>query len=173
MSWVTLMAPTMGASGLGSARASAGWGWAEPRAHATPHAPERRRAPNAMATIGPAPMTTVRTMVFTAGGPRGVSRGELEHAPAPTMRISQAATPGVAQSIAEAARLLGRDEGEVWAEAAREWLSHHLGLVAIAADDANDDPPPSAPAAAVAARRAGRCWSVIDELLADLRAPAA
>ena len=169
MSWVTLMAPTVGVNGLGSAWASAGWGWTEPRAQATPHAPERRRAPNAVATIVPAPMTTVRAMRITAGGPRD----ELAPAPSPTTRISRGATPGVAQSIAEAAWLLGRDEGEIWAEAAREWLSHHLGLVALGADDANDDPPPTAPAAAVAARRAGRCWSAIDELLADLRAPAA
>ncbi len=171
MSWVTLMAPTMGAHGLGSAQAGARWGWAEARANALPVAPTSQRAAHqsaahALATIGPAPMTTRAPAVRTS------ERAHEAHEAPPVQRLAEA-EPAVARSIAEAALLLGREADDIWAEAAREWLGRHLGLVAIVVDDANDDPPPTAPAAAQAARRASRCWAAIDALLDDLRAPAA
>jgi hypothetical protein len=61
--------------------------------------------------------------------------------------------------MAEAARFTGRGEHEVWAEAARQWLS----LRAL-----DDDPQPPTPAAA-AQPRPRRSWAGIDALLADLR----
>ena len=61
--------------------------------------------------------------------------------------------------MAEAARFTGRGEHEVWAEAARQWLS----LRAL-----DDDPQPPTPAAA-AQPRPRRSWATIDALLADLR----
>jgi hypothetical protein len=61
--------------------------------------------------------------------------------------------------MAEAARFTGRGEHEVWAEAARQWLS----LRAL-----DDDPQPPTPAAA-AQPRPRRSWAGIDALLTDLR----
>lgn len=171
MSWITLMAPTVGVRGLGSAQAGARWGWAEARSQPSQPALANRRAPQTVARL-PHTATAARSAVIRASGVGDAAPS----APTPAPSANRTTSPAMAQSIAEAAQLLGRDEGDIWAEAAREWLSHHLGLIAIVANDANDandDPPPTAPAAAVAARRAGRCWAAIDELLADLRAPAA
>jgi hypothetical protein len=61
--------------------------------------------------------------------------------------------------MAEAARFTGRGEHEVWAEAARQWLSMRA---------LDDDPQPPTPAAA-AQPRPHRSWASIDALLADLR----
>ncbi len=181
-------------SGLGSAQAGSRWGWAEPQTQppmvaSTPAAPHAWPAmPTPTTGLTPAPMWPA-TASHRAAPSDGASSRALtapaarSAAPIAIMEttserahaIVEGAAPGLAQTIAEAAQLLGRDESVIWAEAAREWLSHHLGLVAIGPDDAHDDPPPTAPAAAVAVmtRRTNRCWSAIDALLADLRAPAA
>ncbi|HEY7339529.1 MAG TPA: hypothetical protein VH591_01500 [Ktedonobacterales bacterium] len=72
---------------------------------------------------------------------------------------------GVARELraemAEMARVMGRSEDDIWAEAAREWLMRRLR---------NDGPPPTTPAAApVPGARPSRMWNEIDELLTELR----
>ncbi len=74
---------------------------------------------------------------------------------------------GVARELraemAEMARVMGRSEDDIWAEAAREWLMRRLR---------NDGPPPTTPAAApVPCARPSRMWNEIDEMLAELRHP--
>jgi hypothetical protein len=74
--------------------------------------------------------------------------------------------PGVLRAMSLAAQAKGCPESEIWAEAAREWLMRHLG----------DDPEPPTPGASAPVRRVEResrlrCWSAIDVLLRDLRAP--
>jgi hypothetical protein len=65
--------------------------------------------------------------------------------------------------MAEMARVMGRSEDDIWAEAAREWLLRRLR---------NDGPPPTTPAAApVPGARPSRMWNEIDELLTELRHP--
>lgn len=60
------------------------------------------------------------------------------------------------------ARLSGKSESEVWAEAARAWLSRR---------ERDDDLPPTPPAAAQPCpRRERTAWVAIDALLIDLRA---
>jgi hypothetical protein len=75
-------------------------------------------------------------------------------------------TPIVLRAMSLAAAVTGRDERDVWTEAAREWLARHL----------EDDPEPpepgvSAPAPRPQAQQHARSWSAIDVLLRDLRAP--
>jgi hypothetical protein len=62
--------------------------------------------------------------------------------------------------MAEAALSSGRDEGDLWAEAAGDWLRQHAF---------DDDPLPPAPAAALAAPRRKSSWEAIDDLLTTLR----
>ncbi len=65
--------------------------------------------------------------------------------------------------MSEMARVMGRSEDDIWAEAAREWLMRRLR---------NDGPPPTTPAAApVPGARPSRMWNEIDELLTELRHP--
>jgi hypothetical protein len=63
------------------------------------------------------------------------------------------------------ARLAGKSESEVWAEAARAWLQRH---------ERDDDLPPTPPTPPAAAqpcpRRERTAWVAIDALLVDLRA---
>jgi hypothetical protein len=60
------------------------------------------------------------------------------------------------------ARLAGKSESEVWAEAARAWLQRR---------ERDDDFPPTPPAAAQPCpRRERTAWVAIDALLVDLRA---
>jgi hypothetical protein len=62
--------------------------------------------------------------------------------------------------MAEAALSSGRDEGDLWAEAAGDWLRRHAF---------DDDPVPPAPAGALAAPRRKSSWEAIDDLLTTLR----
>lgn len=88
--------------------------------------------------------------------PAGQGRSRTdERAGATVVRIPD----DLLRRMAEAARFTGRGEHEVWAEAARQWLS----LRAL-----DDDPQPPTPAAA-AQPRPRRSWAGIDALLADLR----
>jgi hypothetical protein len=69
----------------------------------------------------------------------------------------------VLREMARAARLAGRGEGELWAEAAREWLTRRAR---------GDEPLPPTPAApALPVPRPPRSWSAIDSVLRDLRLP--
>lgn len=64
--------------------------------------------------------------------------------------------------MALAARMTGKSECEVWAEAARTWLQRR---------ECDDDFPPTPPAAAQPCpRRERTAWVAIDALLVDLRA---
>jgi hypothetical protein len=75
----------------------------------------------------------------------------------------------VLRMMTQAARTTGRDEGDVWAEAAREWLSQRRRE--------GEPQPPTPAAAALAVPRPARSWAAIDALLSelreDLRVPAA
>ncbi|GEM_PF-6953312 len=86
---------------------------------------------------------------------------------------TDAASARLEETIAEAGRLMGRSAEAIWAEAAREWLGRHLGMVVITESDANNDPPPTAPAAMAIMPRRQRRWAEIDSLLADLRSVSA
>jgi hypothetical protein len=71
------------------------------------------------------------------------------------------------RAMARAAAEAGVSEAAVWAEAARMWL---------AVRHSDDDPRPPTPGAAAPRSRQGeaareRCWSAIDVVLRDLRAP--
>jgi hypothetical protein len=67
------------------------------------------------------------------------------------------------REMTRAARLAGRSEGELWAEAAREWLARRAR---------GDEPqPPDPSAAALPVPRAPRSWSAIDSVLSELRRP--
>lgn len=68
----------------------------------------------------------------------------------------------VLRAMREAARVAGRRESDVWAEAAREWLRQRRH---------DDGPLPPAPAAALAVPFRARSWSAVDAALADLRQP--
>jgi hypothetical protein len=112
---------------LGSARAGAAWGWAEPTAPA---------------------VTEVRPAA-------AADRTEL-----PMAR-------DLLRAMALAATEAGVSEATVWAEAARLWL---------AARHPEDDPRPPTPGVAAPRPRPAeaareRCWSAIDVVLRDLRAP--
>jgi len=95
--------------------------------------------------------------------------GELVYAE--MVEAQPAMTTALAQTMSDAAQMMGRSAEAIWAEAAREWLGRHMGMVAITEADAHNDPPPTAPAAIAPARRRGRSWAEIDALLADLRVP--
>lgn len=73
------------------------------------------------------------------------------------------------QRMAYMSDATGRNEAELWAEAAEEWLSRR---------DADDEPQPPTPASAMLALpHTTRTWDAIDAVLAELRsashAPAA
>jgi hypothetical protein len=81
--------------------------------------------------------------------------------------IEQSVTVSVPARIklkmAQLARVNGRSEDDLWAEAADNWLSSH---------SFDDKPLPPAPAAALAVPNNQRSWDTIDELLSALRRPA-
>jgi hypothetical protein len=62
--------------------------------------------------------------------------------------------------MAEAALSSGRDEGDLWTEAAGDWLRRHAF---------DNDPVPPAPAGALAVPRRKSSWDAIDDLLTTLR----
>lgn len=138
---------------FGSAVAGPTWRWAErTRAVSTPPptALPPRIAREAAISSHPAADTTL-----PAGSAGSGARTEVRIAPA------------LLRAMEIAASVRGRPMGEVWAEAAREWLLRH-------AED--DDPQPPSPATAAPRSLASRstrdrCWTAIDVLLGDLRAP--
>lgn len=141
--------------GLGSATAGPLWAWADSR---TPSAP-RWQGLHALSSPG-------TSYLFELTKPVG---GQAHGATAP----AAAASPVVLRmprivlcAMSLAASVTGRDEREVWAEAASEWLARHL----------EDDPEPPEPGASAPARHPERAtrrhsWAAIDVLLRDLRAP--
>jgi hypothetical protein len=67
----------------------------------------------------------------------------------------------VLREMTRAAHVAGRSEGELWAEAAREWLARRAR---------GDEPLPPTPAApALPVPRPMRAWSAIDSVMTDLR----
>lgn len=122
--------------GLGSARASERWSWSGAgRA-------ERRGSAHPVA-------------LHPRGQRVADTRAETE---ASVVRIPAE----IVRAMARAARNTGRSERELWAEAAREWLSSRSH---------GDEPPPATPAALPVAGPA-RSWDEIDGLMAQLRLPA-
>lgn len=81
---------------------------------------------------------------------------------APHAGASLRAPVELLSQMAEAARMLGRSESDIWVEAAREWLRRRE-IVPVA--------PPAAPAHCAEPRRIARVWDDIDALLTELRAP--
>jgi hypothetical protein len=69
--------------------------------------------------------------------------------------------PLLLEAMRAAAHAHGRSLDDVWAEAARQWLSQHLH---------EDEPqPPTPAAAALALPRPTRSWAGIDAVLGELR----
>ncbi len=100
-------------------------------------APEHRFPGRMDATLAPAP-----------------ARGENVIVRVPTALLRE---------MTRAARMAGRSEGELWADAAREWLARR------SRGDEPQPPDPSAPALPLP--RPDRSWSAIDSVLAELRRP--
>lgn len=122
-------------AGLGSAHADERWNW--------------------IATDESARQRTDERLTLTPARP--AQRHRREDVVASVVRIPAE----IVLAMAEAARDTGRTERELWAEAAREWLSSRSH---------GDDPPPATPAA-LPAPSPSRSWSEIDSLLAQLRHP--
>lgn len=79
----------------------------------------------------------------------------------------------VLQRMAEAADTLGRDESDIWVEAAREWLARHTPeTTGGPANGAGRQQEPRRLASGVSARRS-RLWRDIDGVLDSLRERAA
>lgn len=112
------------------------------------------------------------------GGPRALSAAtgvtSLAAPAALPARTEVRIAPSILRAMAEAATESGRGESAVWAEAARAWLAGHAGAAGATwtpapAQSAGEAMGTGAHERIVAARR--RCWSAIDILLGDLRAP--
>jgi hypothetical protein len=141
--------------GLGSAQAGPAWRWAE-RTRAVTPAPSFAQPPRAAREAA--------VLSRPAGGAAPMPAGG---AAAPGARTEVRIAPALLRAMETTATARGRQVSEVWAEAAREWLLRH-------AED--DDPQPPSPATAAPRSLASRssrdrCWTAIDVLLGDLRAP--
>jgi hypothetical protein len=123
------------AGGLGSARAVGHWRWAHPN---TPHALSQHPL-----AYGP--------------GAGGATERRVVATSASAVRIPEA----ILRLMREAAWRAGRTESEIWAEAAREWLTRRM---------LDDEPqPPTPAAAALPLPRVVGAWEAIDLVLHDLR----
>ena len=120
---------------LGSARAVRHWRWAHPNAaHASSQHP---------LAYGP--------------GTGGATERRVVATSASAVRIPEA----ILRLMREAAWSAGRTESEIWAEAAREWLTRRM---------LDDEPqPPTPAAAALPLPRVVGAWEAIDLVLHDLR----
>src|SRR5579859_2182226 len=82
---------------------------------------------------------------------------------APSPKIAAVRVPPLLLAdMGAAARASGRSLGDIWTEAAREWLRHHHA-------QEHEPQPPTPAAAALAIPRPTRTWTAIDAVLADLR----
>jgi hypothetical protein len=143
-------------AGLGAAVAGTMWAWVEPAAAPLSIAPD---AGDPTATPGYAAPPLFPRYLSRPATPPGV-------APNASAERTELRMPrDVLRAMAVAAAVTGRTQTEVWAAAAREWLSRHMG---------EDEPPPdpAGPARAAAVPHTAReqCWRAIDILLGDLRA---
>lgn len=132
------------APALGSAHASATWSWATPR-----------RAP-----VSAAEDTKVRPLAPLVPAAPATDRAERAQRSDHGVALRVPAT--VLRRMSAAAQACGRSEGDIWAEAAEEWLTRY------ALD--NEPQPPTPAAAALSVPRPARSWSAIDALLTELRA---
>lgn len=119
---------------LGSAHAAEVWSWAAPR---------------------PAPATVAEDTKVSPISP-------LVSAPATDRGVALRVPATVLRRMSAAAQASGRSEGDIWAEAAEEWLTRYV------LD--NEPQPPTPAAAALSVPRPARSWSAIDALLTELRA---
>jgi hypothetical protein len=164
----------LGRRGLGAARAGAAWAWVDPytpmpvprpaAAHVVPlpaSAPRVWPAPHALPIPSGAPVARdgVGAPVTPVGLPTASASGS---APVAGERREVRMVPELLRAMTAAAAATGRQESEIWAEAAREWLARHTP---------DDDPPPPDAARHAPVMRAtrDRCWGAIDVLLGDLR----
>jgi hypothetical protein len=146
-------APTKTTASLGAATAGPLWGWSDAKASAP-----RWHGLRPLGTRG-------TTALFESPRPAAIqpaTQPAARHTAPVVLRIA----PVVLRAMSLAATLTGRDEREIWTEAAREWLDRHL----------EDDPEPPEPGATAPVRCAERAtrlhtWTAIDVLLRDLRAP--
>ncbi len=122
------------APSLGSAYTAEVWSWEAPRRTPAPVAKDTKVQPISPFASAPA-----------------ADRGVALRVPATVLRRMSAA-----------ARASGRSEGDIWAEAAEEWLTRYT------LD--NEPQPPTPAAAALSGPRPTRSWSAIDALLTELRA---
>lgn len=119
---------------LGSAYTAEVWSWEAPRRAPAPAVEDTKVQP--LSPFASAPAT---------------DRGVALRVPATVLR-----------RMAAAAHASGRNEGDIWAEAAEEWLTRYT------LD--NEPQPPTPAAAALSVPRPARSWSAIDALLTELRA---
>jgi hypothetical protein len=145
------------AAGLAAATAGPLWAWADgtdDEAHPTHwHGPRALSANGRAQLFEVRPPTPLRPLAPATTTPR-------------RRPVVLPMAPGLLRAMSLASVRQGRAEGEIWAEAAREWLARHQG----------DDPEPPTPGASAPVWRAERdlrtrCWSAIDVLMGDLRAP--
>jgi hypothetical protein len=76
------------------------------------------------------------------------------------------APASVLQEMADAAQALGRDESDIWVEAAREWLARHIPQTSTGGPGRQEPIRRTLPAASA---RRSRLWRDIDHVLSSLR----
>jgi hypothetical protein len=126
-----------------------------------------------MTGASPSPSAPTRRGAASLGAASASDRWRWADGPVPTALTAPtfaSPTPQVAavrlpplllEAMRAAAHAHGRSLNDVWAEAAREWLSQHLH---------EDEPqPPTPAAAALALPRPTRSWAGIDAVLGELR----
>ncbi|MGZ3713887.1 MAG: hypothetical protein ACXVA4_00580 [Ktedonobacterales bacterium] len=122
------------APALGSAHAAEVWSWAPSRRASAPVVEDTKVHPLAPRVTAPATDQATALRIPTV----------------------------VLRRMAAAAQACGRNEADIWAEAAEDWLARY------ALD--NEPQPPTPAAAALSVPRPARSWSAIDALLTELRA---
>ncbi len=159
--------------GLGSAYPGSSWAWATPATqghHRQPAAVRKPlRAPPATPMVLPLrslpvpPAQVPGRHVQRFSAPLPAPRA-LPQLPASAARTELPMPRALLSAMSEAATVVGRSESAIWAEAAHEWLQRHRQ---------DEDPRPPTPGARALRPSAvrDRCWSAIDILLHDLRAP--
>jgi hypothetical protein len=159
--------------GLGSAYPGSSWAWATPatQRHHTQPAAVRKPLPAPPTTPMVLPLRSLPVPPAQVPGRHAQRFGAPPPAPRalPQVPVSAARTElpmprALLSAMSEAATIVGRSESDIWADAAREWLQRHRQ---------DEDPRPPTPGARAPRPSAARdrCWSSIDMLLHDLRAP--
>lgn len=148
------------AVGLSVATAGPAWTWADGGASPAHWHGQRPLSAKGTAYLFDLPRARAQPVPLRLAHPLAPAP---ERAPAP---VVMPMAPSVLRAMSRASATTGRAEGELWAEAAREWLARHH----------DDDPEPPTPGASASTAMAARdtrprTWAAIDILMGDLRAP--